>query len=68
MSKIIIHNMHENVSDATAVQMAAHVMANGFVSGENQYCWLTHWKSLNAIVVSMKTRGNTHTFKVCMDD
>ena len=68
MGKIIIHNKHDKIDDATATQMVAQVMAKGFISGDRQYCWLTHWASMNAVVAAERTRGDTHTFKVLSDD
>lgn len=63
MAKIIIHNESEN-SDHLAVQLVHNVMSKGKLSGENQYCWHTHWKALKTSVIAMPTRGKTHTFKV----
>lgn len=63
MSKIIIHNKSQN-PDLRAVDLVRVVMRRGFESGENQYCWVTTFPSLRTEVHAMKTRGNTHTFKV----
>ena len=63
MAKIIIHNESGN-SDHLAVQLVHNVMLKGKISGENQYCWVTHWKALNTTVAAMKSNGKTHTFKV----
>lgn len=63
MSKIIIHN--ESIhADSLAVSLVFKVMGMGKISGENQYCWHVQFSSLGVGVTSMKTRGNTHTFKV----
>lgn len=66
MSKIIIHNETEGESDCRCMGLVVAVMQCGFMSGEKQYCWLTNFnvdgRSVN--VISMKTRGDTHTFKV----
>lgn len=67
MSKIIIHN-ESDLPDRVAVTMVSRVMADGFVSGEHQYCWASQFtdKVSGDIfgVVALKTRGKTHTFKV----
>lgn len=63
MSKIIIHNQSRN-PDLRAVDFVRAVVARGFESGDNQYCWVTTFTSLRTEVHAMKTRGNTYTFKV----
>lgn len=63
MSKIIIHN-ESSKADHMAVQLVHNVMSKGKISGENQYCWHTHWAALRLSVIAMKSRGDTHTFKV----
>ncbi len=63
MSKIIIHN-NSTVSDAIAVEIAGRVMQMGFVSGENQYCWMTTSDTYGIEIHAKPTRGTTHTFEV----
>jgi hypothetical protein len=63
MSKIIIHNNSEK-SDKLAIDLVRSVIAQGKTSGENQYCWHTHWNTLKVSVVVRPTRGETYTFKV----
>jgi hypothetical protein len=66
MSKIIIHNETSQDSDVFCVNVVSAVMKKGFVSGENQYCWHTIFPCVfrDIKVIALKTRGNTHTFKV----
>ena len=61
MSKIIIHN-NSILRDEDAVLKVYGVMQDGFVSGENQYCWAT--SNISWAVYAMPTQGGTHTFKV----
>lgn len=66
MSKIIIHN-ESSLSDAHAVECVKHVMCGGFVSGENQYCLASRFRTLSdtdVMVLARKTRGETHSFSV----
>lgn len=67
MSKIIIHNKSK-FSDQNAVECVLSVVKSGFISGEKQYCWVSQFYhpiiSGGVDVLSMKTRGETHTFKV----
>lgn len=63
MSKIIIHN-ESSVSDYEAIDYVRAVVGLGFLSGENQYCWHSGFLEPDISVVALKTRGDTHTFKV----
>lgn len=63
MSKIIIHNESDK-DDALAVQLVHNVMSRGKESGDNQYCYHTHWSALRLSVIAMRTRGETYTFRV----
>ena len=64
MGKIIINNKSK-MPDRIANLLVDHVMSFGFVSGENQYCWATSFKSSHSVdVFARKTRGNTHSFVV----
>ena len=63
MSKIIIHN-ESSVSDYEAIDYVRVVVGLGFMSGEKQYCWHTGFSETGISIVALKTRGNTHTFKV----
>jgi hypothetical protein len=61
MAKIIIENTSElNVKEAMA--RVDHVMSLGFISGDNQYCYVSEWK--DCVVYARQTRGTTHSFKV----
>jgi hypothetical protein len=61
MSKIIIENTSQ-VSDMRAMHKVQCVMDLGFISGENQYCYVTTFT--DCIVYARDTRGTTHSFKV----
>jgi hypothetical protein len=61
MSKIIIENTSQ-ISDRRALHVVSLVMCDGFVSGDNQYCYVT--KFTGCIVYARDTRGTTHSFKV----
>lgn len=61
MSKIIIHNESKQ-PDHIATARVMRVISQGKISGDNQYCWATSFFDID--VIAMKTRGNTHTFKV----
>ena len=64
-SKIIIENTSElNVKEAMA--RVDHVMSLGFISGDNQYCYVSEWK--DCVVYARQTRGTTHSFKVMPND
>lgn len=63
MSKIIIHNESSH-PDSRAINLVQSVVRGGFLSGENQYCWHTYFGAWRIGVTAMKTRGDTHTFKV----
>jgi hypothetical protein len=61
MSKIIIENTSQ-ISDRKALDRVGSVMSDGFVSGDNQYCFVTTFA--DCIVFTRDTRGTTHSFKV----
>jgi hypothetical protein len=61
MSKIIIENTSQ-ISDRKALDRVTSVMSGGFVSGDNQYCFVTTFA--DCIVFARDTRGTTHSFKV----
>lgn len=63
MSKIIIHNKSKHC-DELALQAVEKVVADGFTSGENQYCWLTKFSGAGVTVIARKARGTTHSFDV----
>ncbi|ANJ65543.1 hypothetical protein [Pseudoalteromonas virus vB_PspP-H6/1] len=64
MSKIIIHN-ESKIDDRSAIECVAEVVKMGFISGQNQYCWVSQFAHPPEIkVLASKTRGKTHTFKV----
>jgi len=63
MSKIIIHN-NSKANDIVAIHVVKSVVSDGFVSGENQYCWTTAFSPLDLRVNAKPTRGTTHTFEV----
>ena len=63
MNKIIIHN-NSDCSDFVATTAVSKVINSGFISGENQYCWVTSFSAVGIDVVASKTRNKTHTFKV----
>jgi hypothetical protein len=65
MSKIIIENTSQ-ISDRKALDRVASVMSDGFVSGENQYCFVTTFT--DCVVYARDTRGTTHSFKVVDND
>lgn len=71
MSKIIIHNKSK-ATDEEAVNMVSRVIGMGFVSGENQYCWASHFQNVlrhtEFTVIANRARGDTHTFKVINKD
>ncbi len=60
-SKIIIENTSE-LSLKEAMARVDHVMSLGFISGDNQYCYVSEWK--DCVVYARQTRGTTHSFKV----
>tara|TARA_R110000868_G_scaffold377881_3_gene643248 strand:- start:148 stop:372 length:225 start_codon:yes stop_codon:yes gene_type:complete len=72
MSKIIIHNNANGLSDYEAISMVSRVIADGKVSREGekdfeQYCYHTAFegKQLTYHVSSFRKKGsNTYTFKV----
>jgi hypothetical protein len=60
-SKIIIENTSElDIKEAMA--RVDYVMSLGFISGDNQYCYVSEWK--DCVVYARQTRGTTHSFKV----
>jgi hypothetical protein len=61
MSKIIIENTSK-ISDKKALDRVRVVMSDGFVSGENQYCFVATFT--DCVVYARDTRGTTHSFKV----
>ena len=61
MSKIIIENTSQ-ISDRRALDRVGSVMSDGFVSGENQYCFVATFA--DCLVYARDTRGTTHSFKV----
>lgn len=63
MGKIIIHNESSH-TERFVTYLVHSVIAKGKISGENQYCWHTHWKGWKVSVIAMPARGKTHTFKV----
>lgn len=70
MTKIIIEN-DANIDDQTAVRLIHSVVSQGKRSGENQYCFATHFNlpiGGKVSVVARKSRGNTHSFKIIKDD
>jgi hypothetical protein len=64
-SKIIIENTSE-LSLKEAMARVDHVMSLGFISGDNQYCYVSEWK--DCVVYARQTRGTTHSFKVMPND
>ena len=65
MSKIIIENT-SHISDRKALDRVGAVMSEGFISGDNQYCFVATFK--DCVVYARDTRGTTHSFKVESDD
>ncbi len=65
MSKIIIENTSK-ISDRRALHVVSVVMSDGFVSGENQYCFVATF--IDCVVYARDTRGTTHSFKVVDND
>jgi membrane-bound metal-dependent hydrolase YbcI (DUF457 family) len=61
MSKVIIENTSES-SDIKALYYVMQVVDMGFISGDNQYCYVSEFK--DCVVYARKTRGLTHSFKV----
>ena len=66
MAKIIIHN-ESKASNSEALSMVSNVMAMGFTSGENQYCWASHFHNLFT-VIARRSRGETYSFDVLDKD
>ena len=60
-SKIIIENTSQ-LSDIKALYYVMQVIDMGFISGDNQYCYVSEWK--DCVVYARQTRGTTHSFKV----
>jgi membrane-bound metal-dependent hydrolase YbcI (DUF457 family) len=59
--KVIIENTSElNLKQAMA--RVDHVMSLGFISGDNQYCYVSEFK--DCVVYARDARGSTHSFKV----
>lgn len=66
MSKLIINNT-TGYLDYVVFGCVLSVIDEGFVSGENQYCFHTQFGMGDGGVIHVeaaKTRGNTHSFKV----
>ena len=61
MSKIIIENTSE-LSDIKSLYYVMQVIDMGFISGANQYCFVTTFT--DCIVYARDTRGTTHSFRV----
>jgi hypothetical protein len=61
MSKIIIENTSQ-ISDRRALHVVSLVMCDGFVSGPNQYCYVSTF--FDCVVYARETRGKTYSFKV----
>jgi hypothetical protein len=60
-SKIIIENTSElNLKEAMG--RVDDVMLLGFISGDNQYCYVSTFT--DCVVYARQTRGTTHSFKV----
>ncbi|MFT6988189.1 MAG: hypothetical protein ACJASL_000149 [Paraglaciecola sp.] len=64
-SKIIIENTSE-LSLKEAMDRVDDVMWLGFISGENQYCYVSTFT--DCVVYARETRGTTHSFKVIPND
>lgn len=76
MSKIIIHNNADGLSDYEAISMVDRVIADGKISGTGdvdteQYCYATTFSPSDPelkykyVVTCAKRKGkNTYTFKV----
>jgi hypothetical protein len=60
-SKIIIENTSQ-LSDIKALYYVMQVIDMGFISGDNQYCYVSEWE--DCVVYARQTRGTTHSFKV----
>jgi hypothetical protein len=65
VSKIIIENTSQ-ISDERALHVVSRVIWDGFVSGPNQYCYVTTFP--DCIVYARDTRGTTYSFKVVDND
>jgi hypothetical protein len=65
VSKIIIENTSQ-ISDRRALHVVSMVMCDGFVSGDNQYCFVTTFA--DCLVYARDTRGTTYSFKVVDKD
>jgi hypothetical protein len=61
MEKVIIENT-SGLSLLGAMERVEDVMLLGFISGENQYCYVSTF--IDCVVYARETRGTTHSFKV----
>ena len=61
MLKVIIENT-SRLSLLEAMERVEGVMLLGFISGENQYCYVSTFT--DCVVFARETRGTTHSFKV----
>jgi len=61
MSKIIIENKSK-LSDRAAMDRVNTVMELGFISGDNQYCYVSTFT--DCVVYAREARCSTHSFKV----
>ena len=73
MSRIIINNDVEGLTDDSALKMVTAVIEQGMISEGTygkQYCFLTTFGSGDdeIRVWANKTRSGTHSFKVYKDD
>jgi hypothetical protein len=65
VSKIIIENTSK-VSDKKALFRLTSVLNLGFISGPNQYCYVSTFT--DCVVYARDTRGTTYSFKVMDND
>ena len=65
MPKIIIENVSE-LSNLEAISRVSDVVRMGFISGGNQYCYVSTY--IDCVVYARDTRGATHSFKVMPND
>ena len=65
MPKIIIENVSE-LSNLEAISRVADVVRMGFISGGNQYCYVSTY--IDCVVYARDARCTTHSFKVMPND
>lgn len=66
MSKLIIKNDSDTVSDIDAIDLVKRVMANGFISStanQRHYCHVTIFNGYDVVYATI-TKSGTHVFTV----